>query len=69
MEINFTNPEIIFIYGHFKKKIQELETLKITPGNPFSKTDINKDIKLYSSITNKLKEACPNLSKLDKYDF
>lgn len=69
MEIGFTNPEVIFIYGHFKKQIRKLEDLKTTPGNPFSKSDIDKDIKLYSSITEKLKAACPGLGKLDNYQI
>lgn len=65
MEINFTNPEVVFIYGHFKNEIRKLEDLKTTPGNPFSKSDLNKEIKLCSSVVEKLKETMPGLKKLD----
>lgn len=69
MEINFSNTEVIFIYGKFKKEIRKLEELKETPGCPFSADDIDKDIALYTSLTKKLKEAVPNLSKMDAYRF
>jgi hypothetical protein len=69
MEINFTNQELILVYGHFKKKINELEKIKSTPNCPFPKKDIDKDISLYTSITDKLKSANPNLGNMDDYRF
>lgn len=67
MEIDFTNQDLIFIYGTFRKEIRKLEDIKNAPNCPFSKKDIDREIKLYSSINDKLKEVNPNLEKMDKY--
>lgn len=69
MDINFSNQEITFIYGHFCKEMQKLEELKSFPNCPISKKDLNQDIKLFNSIVDKLREAYPELSKLDNYNF
>jgi len=65
LNVDFTPQEILFIYGHFSKEIKSLESLKKSPNCPISKTDINKDIKLYTAITSKLQEAYPQLNKLN----
>lgn len=67
MNINFSDKEVIFLYGFFKKKIQKLELLKQSPNCPIDSENINCDIKLYSSIVAKLEEAQPKLSKLKPY--
>lgn len=67
MEINFSDPELIYIYGHFRKEAKKLEEIKNAPNCPVSVADIDKDIQLFSSIADKLKDACPGLSKLDNY--
>jgi hypothetical protein len=64
LNINLTNSESIFIYGKFINEIKNLESIKNASNSPLSKSDINKDLKLYSSITKKLEEANPNLKKL-----
>lgn len=64
MNIDFTEQDVIFLYGHFKKKIKELELLKATPSCPISKKNINQDIKIYSSITDKIEKVCPQLKEL-----
>ncbi len=69
MEIKFTNADVIFIYGHFVKEVRRLEDAKNSPDRTISKTDLNKEIKLYSSIIEKLKDSCPSLSTLDKLTF
>ena len=50
MEIDFTPQELLFVYGHFKRKAQELENLKAKPNCPIAVESLNSDIKLYSSI-------------------
>ena len=67
MEVNFTDKEIIFMYGHFKKKVYELEFLKSQPNCPVSKKNINYDINLYNSIAQKLSDANPKLLEMDAY--
>ncbi|WP_029502528.1 hypothetical protein [Lachnoclostridium phytofermentans] len=69
MDINFSTQDALFIYGTFKKKVQQLEEIKNTPGCPFSDTDMKKEIKLYTSIMDKLKDAVPGLEKLDSFSF
>lgn len=67
MDINFSDTEVIFIYGHFRKEAQKLEKLKALPDCPISTVNLNQDIKLYNDIADKLHNACPGLSKLDDY--
>lgn len=67
MDFNFTNQEIIFIYGHFKKKIKELNLIKNSPNCPIDDEDINQEIELYSSITDKIEDSCPQLTILNSY--
>lgn len=67
MEINFSDTDVIFIYGHFRKQARKLEEIKNLPNCPVSATDIDKEIQLFSSIADKLRDACPGLSKLDSY--
>lgn len=67
MDINFSNEEVIFIYGHFCKEARKIEELKSTPNCPISKSTLDQDIKLFNSIADKLRNAYPGLSKLDNY--
>ncbi|MGE7113969.1 hypothetical protein [Lysinibacillus sp. NPDC047702] len=60
MPIDFTTEDLLLIYGHFSKKIKELELLKSMPDNPIDLGNINQDIELYSSITNKIEEERPS---------
>lgn len=67
MEINFTEQELIFIYGHFKLEAQKLEILKATPECPIAAKNLNSDIKLYNSIAQKLSDCNPQLLNLNPY--
>jgi len=67
MSIDFSPNEALFIYGHFMKMIKDLENLKASPSCPINKSNINKDIKLFSSITNKIEKVYPQLSDLAKH--
>nr|WP_308647924.1 hypothetical protein [uncultured Agathobacter sp.] len=67
MEIDFTPQELLFVYGRFKLKLQELEALKAKSNSPIATETLNSDIKLYSSITKKLSDCDPNLLKMDPY--
>lgn len=69
MNINFSNEEMIYLYCHFRKEIKKLEDLKSLPNCPISKINLNQDIKLFSGIADKLRDACPELSGLDNYKF
>ena len=69
MEINFSNADVILLYGEYRKKISKLESIKNSPSCPIAIENIETDIKLYTSIIDKLKEACPNLSKMDSYNI
>ena len=64
MPINFSSNDLLLIFGHFSKKIKELETLKSTPGNPIDLSNIDQDIELFTSITSKIEEEYPKLHEL-----
>lgn len=67
MEINFTDRDILFIYGNFKKKLEKLNQLKSMPNCPIAEENINQDIELYSSVIDKLLEVQPNLKNLEPF--
>lgn len=67
MDINFSNTDVVFMYGHFRKEARKLTELKNTPKCPIHEDTLNTDIDLYTSLADKLREACPGLSKLDDY--
>jgi hypothetical protein len=64
MAIEFSNKDILLIYGHFMKKIKELEAIKSAPNNPIDSNNIDQDIELYSSITSKIENSNPQILKL-----
>lgn len=65
MDYGFTQNDALLIYGHFMDKIKELETLcnatNVTAG---MKADAQKSIKLYASITDKIRAKHPQLDLL-----
>jgi len=64
MHIDFTDRDILFIYGHFTKKLKELEAIKSSPDNPIHPESINQEIELYSSVTTKIEKSKPEMTKL-----
>lgn len=67
MEVNLSNTDALFIYGHFRKEAHKLEALKAMPDCPVSKENLDQDIQLYNSIADKFRDAYPELSGLDNY--
>lgn len=67
MNLNFSNEEVLFIYGHFRKEARKLSEIKSTPNCPIAKENLDTDIALYTSIADKLRDAYPNLSRLDSF--
>lgn len=67
MEINFSGTDLVFMYGHFRKEARKLEELSALPDCPVDRKNIAADINLYSSLADKLRDAYPNLSKMDTY--
>jgi len=65
--IDFSSEDILLIYGHFKKKVNELNLLKSSPNNPIHVSNINQDIKLFSSITDKIEKIYPQICEMNKY--
>jgi len=55
------------MYGHFRKEARKLEELSALPDCPVDRKNIAADINLYSSLADKLRDAYPNLSKMDTY--
>lgn len=67
MSLDFSNNDLLLIYGHFRKKIKELNVLKASPSNPIHKDSINQDINLFSSITDKIEKVYPQFREMDKH--
>lgn len=67
MEINFSNTELIFMYGHFRKQARKLQEIKSAPNCCIDAKNLDTDIALYTSIADKLRETVPSLAKLDNY--
>lgn len=67
MDIKFTPQELLFIYGHFKKEVQNMEKLKSNPNNPIASESLNTDIRLYNSILKKLSDCEPKLLNINPY--
>lgn len=63
--INFTNEDILLIYGHFRKKLDEVEMSKDMEHPPIHRNNLNTDIKLYSSIIQKILDAHPEFQLLE----
>lgn len=57
MDYKFSETEILFIYGRFKKERARLEQLK-------RKASVKSEIALYSSIIQKIEALHPNFSVL-----
>ncbi len=57
MNIEFTNEEVVFVYGMVKK---ELTTMKSQNNIRYSKSDL----KLYENLITKFEEAYPALNHL-----
>jgi len=62
--IDFSDKDILLIYGHFKK---EVNNLKSSPNKHVHKSNINEDIQLFSSITDKIEKAYPQICELGKH--
>lgn len=67
MDINFSDSDLVFMYGHFRKEANKIIKLKNTSGCPIHEDTLNVDINLYTSLADKLRDACPALGKMDKY--
>ena len=65
MNIDFSQKDVLLIYGHFVKQIKKLEELKAASSG--SIISINEELRLYSSITKKIEAAYPNISELAKH--
>lgn len=67
INIDFSDKDILLIYGHFRKKINKLNAIKNDPNNPIHISNLNEDIKLFSSITDKIESVYPKLNEMNKY--
>ena len=67
MNIELTETDIIFIYGHFKKQLAEFEKIANAANCPFDHSTIENQKAPYLSVIEKLSSQIPNLSKMDKY--
>ncbi len=65
MDYGFTQNDVLLIYGHFVDKIKELETICNARNVTASmKQEAQKSIKLYASITDKIRTQHPGFELL-----
>lgn len=67
MQIDLSDSDVLFIYGHFQKQLAEITKISTTQNCPFSEKDIANQKAPYLSVIEKLASQVPNLSKMDKY--
>ena len=67
MNIELSDTDVLFIYGHFQKQLAEIDHIAKSPDCPFDKESINNQKAPYLSVTKKLAEQVPNLKQTDKY--
>lgn len=69
VEFGLTKEELLFMYGHLLKNLRKLESIRNTPNFPVDAENLDADIRLYASITNKIKTAYPGLETLDSFNL
>lgn len=69
MEIGFEKSDLLFIYGTFLRHIRELEQIKLSPESSWKGADIDKDIVLYRSVTEKIEKTYPRFAEMKGYSF
>lgn len=67
MTIELSETDVLFIYGHFQKKLSEIDNIASSPNCPFDKSTINNQKSPYLSVIEKLGSQVPNLRQIDKY--
>lgn len=67
MNIELSETDILFVYGHFQKQIAEIDKIAASPNCPFDKSTITDQKSPYLSVIKKLKSQVPNLETMDKY--
>lgn len=65
MNIELSDTDVVFIYGHFLKQLAEIDKIAASPGCPFDKPTIKNQKTPYLSITEKLDKQIPGLKKLN----
>lgn len=66
MNIELTETDVIFIYGHFQKQLAGFEEIANAANCPFDHSTIENQKAPYLSVIEKLSSQVPGLSKMDK---
>lgn len=66
MQVELSDIDIIFIYGHFKKELSKIDKIAVTSGCPFDKSTIENQKAPFLSVVEKLSSQFPNLTKMDE---
>lgn len=66
MKVEFSETDVVFIYGHFLKQLAEINKIESAPNCPLDKTAIKNQKEPYLSVIEKLRTQYPNLTKMDK---
>ncbi|WP_045091100.1 MULTISPECIES: hypothetical protein [Clostridia] len=66
MNVELSNTDVIFIYGHFQKQLAEFDKIASAKNCPFDKSTIKNQKAPYLSVIQKLSDQYPNLKQLDR---
>lgn len=67
MTIDFSDTDVIFIYGQFQKQLAEIEKISLSENCPFDKKTIENNRAPYLSVIEKLSSQVPGLTKMDSH--
>lgn len=65
MQVELSDIDIIFIYGHFIKELSKIDKVALSPNCPYDKSTIENQKEPYLSVVKKLSSQFPNLTKMD----
>ena len=67
LNIPFSEKDLLLIYTEFQKKVNLATQLKNDPKNPIAASTIRTELKIYSSITEKIEEAYPKIKEMKPF--
>lgn len=69
MSINFSNTDIIFIYGTLLKDLRKIEKVENAKGNPIDDESIKSLKKPILSVLSKIEETYPQILEMKNHEF
>lgn len=65
MNIELSETDILFIYGHFQKELSKIDKIASSENCSFDKKSITNEKLPYLSVVEKIRTQIPNIQKVD----